>query len=189
MMQRPNLCLLLVPCIYCEYMLYTAEPHCLTPAYSPTWLSANPAPASETQRQRALITLVLRGLTGSIESLFNPIQSQALANERKKKTDREERDKKAGKDLCFCFVFFSSKWNWVIDLSSEILGAPFSFQSIYCILILAFTVVWLCQSPPFLSSSSFHLKCLPSFPSLSILLSITGPLFGAPSFPLWHIAV
>lgn len=54
--------------------------------------SRPPPPASlRLHRQRALITLVLRGLPGSIQSLFNPIQSQLLTNEKDKKTGRERK--------------------------------------------------------------------------------------------------
>lgn len=165
-------------------MLRIRDPKCLIPAYSPTCLTANLAPHHlplSPQRQRALITLILRGLTRSIQSHCS-IQynhSHSLMRGRKRQTEKK-RDNKTGKDL-FC-VFFIKVYHRFVFWGPHILRAQFFFDQ-YCVLILSFTVVWLCQSPSFLSSDSFHMKCLSStlpvsdYPIVYHGLSFFGSLF------------
>jgi len=82
----------------------------------PTCLTANLAlhqlPLGQ---QRALITLVLRGLTGSIPShcSIHYNHSHSLMRARKRQTEERE----TGKLVKLCSVFFLSKWNCIIDFS------------------------------------------------------------------------
>lgn len=110
----------LVRCVNCKYMLCMRAPHCLTPAYSPTCLTANPAPASESQRQRALITLVLRGLTRSIQSHCS-IQynhGHLLMRGRKRQTEKRRGRRENWLRSVGFLGGFSAKWNCILDLSS-----------------------------------------------------------------------
>lgn len=114
------------------------------------------------------------------ESLFNPIQSQPLTNERERKKDKD-----TGKSLFCLRLYYRFVFRGLHTLRPAVLPNP------YRIMILAFTVVRLCQSPSPLSSDLFRIK----YPS-SVLPVSDYPivyhglsLFLAPSFSLSHIAV
>lgn len=100
-------------CIQCTVntvYVCTKDPHCLTSTYSPTCLTANLAlhhPPLSLQRQRALITLILRGLTRSIQSHRSIRYNHSHSLMRGGKRQTEKRETRILVKICS--VFFSVK--------------------------------------------------------------------------------
>lgn len=163
----------------------------LDSSHSPTCLTANLAPASESRRQRALITLVLRGLTRSMQSHCS-IQynhSHLLMRERKKQTDRQRGGRQEDwlRRVCFILFVFWAKWRISYQKLNFFQSIRHPDFGIYCSLHVSIT------SFPFIPLLSCEVSVFHPF-CLRLAHCLSQPLFfffggGALSLSLVHIAV